>query len=451
MGHRTHAVADTIVACATAPGEGAVAIVRLSGPRALEVGRALAPAKRPRESHRLSVVKVVGRDGTLIDEAMICEMHAPRSYTGEDSVELHLHGSRSVVQSAIDEAQAHGARMAAPGEFTMRAFLNGRMDLAQAEAVGDLIAASGDTQRTVAADHLRGGLSRKVAELQHQLEGVVANAQAALDFPEEPTGEGLDPIDRRTVASVKEAVSTLIKNARMDLRRGRQICLCGAPNVGKSSLLNRWVGDERVIVDDQPGTTRDPVEVEFIDGLVRWSVFDTAGIRDEATGVERRGIDMTLERARSADLAIWLINPEAPVWPPEDLRVSIVGAKADLADQDLRADIESESAQRDRPFLGWVSSKSSEGVDALRRGVAAQLHTPVEAGATVVVRQRHTEALVSAMEALGRFDEAAQGGLSLDVLAIELEDAVRALGWILGRDVDTALLDRIFSEFCIGK
>ena len=451
MGHRTHAVSDTIVACATAPGEGAVAIVRLSGPKALEVGRELAPAKRDRTSHRMSVAKVVDRVGGLIDEAMICEMHAPRSYTGEDSVELHLHGSRSVVQSTIDEALAHGARLAAPGEFTMRAFLNGRMDLAQAEAVGDLIAASGDTQRTVAADHLRGGLSRKVADLQHRLEGVVANAQAALDFPEEPTGEGLDPIDRETVREVQASIVSLIGNARVDLRRGRQICLCGAPNVGKSSLLNSWVGDERVIVDDQPGTTRDPVEVEFIDGLVRWSVFDTAGIRDAATGVERRGIDMTLERARSADLSIWLVNPIDPVWPPADLRVSIVGAKADLADNATRRVVEQEATRQDRRFLGWVSSKSAEGVDALRRGVASEVHTPVEAGATVVVRQRHTEALASALEALERFDEAAAGALSLDVLSIELEDAVRSLGWILGRDVDTALLDRIFSEFCIGK
>ena len=341
--------------------------------------------------------------------------------------------------------------MAAPGEFTMRAFLNGRMDLAQAEAVGDLISATGDTQRTVAADHLRGGLSRRVAELEHTLEGVLANALAALDFPEEPTGDGLEAIDREIVRGVKASIEALVRNARIDLRKGRQICLCGAPNVGKSSLLNRWVGDERVLVDDQPGTTRDPVEVEFIDGLVRWSVFDTAGIRDEATGVEKRGIDMTLEKARSADLAIWLLNPVEPVWPPADLRVSIVGAKADLADDAARCRLEQGALERDRPFLGWVSAKSAEGADALRRSVASQLHTPVEAGATVVVRQRHTEALRSSLEALGRFEDALAQGLSLDVLAIEIEDAVRALGWILGRDVDTALLDRIFSEFCIGK
>ena len=451
MSYRPESVNDTIVACATADGAGAVAIVRLSGPQAIEISKKLAPSSKPRASHRLGRATVQKPCGAVLDDAMVVHMVGPRSYTGQDSVEFHLHGSKAIVQAVIAEAKKLGARLAGPGEFTLRAFLNGRLDLAQAEAVGDLIASQSDAQRETATRQLEGGLSRQIQHLQSGLEGMLADMRAALDFPEYPTGDGLLPGHREIVDQTTEEIKKLLKNKRLDISKGRRICLCGAPNVGKSSLLNRWVGDKRVLVDDAPGTTRDPIEVEFLDGLVRWSVIDTAGIREDAEGLELRGIDMTRERAAGADLVLWLMAADAPVLPEKNLKAMVVATKQDLANDAQRRKIESLIEQAALPFAGWISNKTGDGVDELRDRITAEFKAPIGAEQNVVVKQRHVLALEDTLSAMARLEEALVAGMSLDVLSYELEDAVRSLGSILGHDVDTALLDRIFSEFCIGK
>jgi tRNA modification GTPase len=437
---------DTIVAPATPPGEGAISIIRVSGTRALAIGERVAPTRQPLESHRLVVVGLRSVSGELLDEGMKVEMHAPRSFTGEDVVELHVHGSRVVVDSVVQACLDSGARLAGPGEFSMRAFIHGRMDLSQAEAVADLIAARGRVQQLIATAQLRGGLSEQVGGLLDRLEKIRADWQAVLDFPEQ-----LDETDLADhTGLLKEIVcriKQLISAARVELSRGLRVVLCGATNVGKSTLLNSFVGHERVLVDEAPGTTRDPIEVEVEHGGVRWSMCDTAGLRVGDSGVEARGIAMSYEWIHMADLALWIVSPENPLWPPEEVDVEVVGGKADLAPLDKRRAVEEEGARRGLQVLGWVSGHTGDGVDLLRQRIAGRWDTASREGETVVVRQRHLDALRDALAALQR----AQTSTSPDLRCMEVETASRQLGAIVGRDVDLGVLERIFNEFCIGK
>jgi tRNA modification GTPase len=437
-------LADTIVARATPAGSGAVAVVRLSGPRALAIGAAFA-AGGPRQSHRLYAVALRGEGGEVLDHGMIVEMRAPRSYTGEDVVELHLHGSPAVVRAVCERCVALGARAAGPGEFTLRAFTNGRLTLAQAEAVGDLIASTSDAQRRVAAAHLGGALSSQVGALLDPLETVLADWQAALDFPEHPSGDGWRAEHAAVLRDVACKLQVMFETARVDAWRTRRVALCGAPNVGKSSLLNAWAGETRVLVDAAPGTTRDPVEIE----LGGWRVVDTAGLR-AASGLEAAGIALSLEQIRRSDLALWLVDASSPVWPDPGLvaaDVVVVGSKADLVSSGRRSQLESEAESLGFRLTSWISCRTGEGVSELRR----RLSEPLDGVGTEapVVRERHVAGLREAFEALER--ARGEGLLTLDVRAMELGAAVRSLGAILGRNVDDAVLDRIFAAFCIGK
>jgi len=439
-------LSDTIVARATPPGEGAISIVRLSGRDACVVGAKVAPTRSRPDSHRLVVAGLRSAAGDLLDEGMKVEMHAPHSFTGEDVVELHVHGSRVVVDSVVQACVDHGARMARGGEFSMRAFVNGRLDLAQAEAVADLISARSDVQQLIATAQLRGGLSEAVGGLLDNLARVRADWQAVLDFPEQLEDVDVpDHVETLTETSCK--IQLMTDNARVELSRGLRVVLCGAPNAGKSTLLNTWAGRERVLVDQAPGTTRDPVEVELRDGGVRWSLCDTAGVRQDATAVEARGIQMSREWIESADLALWLVAADQPMWPPDDLEVELVGSKTDLADQRIAQEIEAECTRRGLALWGWVSAHTGEGVAELRDQIRARWETSTREGEAVVVRQRHLDALRSALAAVER----ARAPVALDLRCMEVEEASRHLGAIVGRDVDMEVLDRIFSEFCIGK
>lgn len=442
---------DTIVACATAAGEAALAIVRLSGPGARTISMKLAPRPAMRQSHKLYRAEIFDAEKHLLDDAMFVEMWGPHSFTGEDVVEFHLHGSRQIVQSVLDTCQKFGARLALPGEFSQRAFIRGKIDLAQAEAVSDLIASYNEKQKAVALAQLKGHFSERISGLISQLEVVLTAWKAALDFPEYPTGDGFGATHEAILKDVSCNIQQIIENAQVNRRSGYRVVLCGAPNVGKSSLINRWLGQERVLVDDLPGTTRDPIEVDMTQGLRKWSLVDTAGIREAKDALESRGIGMAIERIEKADLALWLINPDTPSWPDEMWHCQIVGSKADLASPNRRSELEAEAARRGLVFWGWVSTRTGEGVDALMKFLAEPANVSAAHDDIVVTRERHLEALRRAQNALSGALNTYQAGQTLDVLCMDLEMAAKYLGEILGRTIDDEVFERIFRDFCIGK
>jgi len=381
---------------------------------------------------------------------MIVEMHKPHSYTGEDVVELHLHGAPTVVRAIVERCLSAGARMAQPGEFTLRAFLAGRLDLAQAEAVQELIAAHNESQRKIAVGHLRGDLSRKTDDMIEALEAVLATWQAALDFSEQVEDVDAKPEHFDLLNKKRCNIQSMLDRARADWSRPLRLVLCGAPNTGKSTLLNRLAGEERVLVDHEPGTTRDPVEVEMKSSFLRWTVWDTAGMRTDATGIEARGIEMSKQRVADADVALWLIGAKEIVWPDAELTTDVLGSKCDLLNVAARTRVQEEAQERGLRFWGWVSGKTGQGVEELEQRIVAHWLQDDRPDDVVVVRARHVEALRRAAEALDRVLQG-RDAQTLDVLTMDLEEATAALGHIVGRNIDVEVLDRIFAQFCLGK
>jgi tRNA modification GTPase len=487
----------TIVARATAAGMGAIAIVRLSGPQALSILKVLTPrATAARQPHRLYRAGLYSGDGTLLDDALVVEMPAPHSYTGEDMAELHTHGAPGLVQAVLDACWAAGARQAAAGEFTLRAYLNGRMDLSQAEAVADLLGAQSTAERQAAARQLQGGLRGRLQPLLDSLQNLLAHWRAAMDFPDYDTGEGLDAGDAQVLTEALQGVQDLLSSAQITGQRGDLVVLSGAPNVGKSTLLNAWAGEPRVLVDGESGTTRDPVEVCLEHHGRRLRVCDTAGLRAGGEALERRGMALSRQWMQRADLSVWLVAGNAPQWPPPQVQVdAVLGSKHDLCSAADCAAVEAEAERRGLTFLGWVTqcqplqmaamldpvvawlegeqklTTSEPALTASQRalsrtsgslgndltalptfpvsGPAAVLQPPSDASWSA--RRRHLEALQEARSGLQQALVGLRRGQPLDMLAYDVEGATKALGAVLGRDIDTAILDAIFAEFCIGK
>ncbi len=436
---------DTIVAIATAPGRGGIGIVRVSGPVAREVAQVLAPPlPQPREAE---LREFHGSDGVAIDRGLVLYFPAPNSFTGEDVVELHAHGAPVVLDELVAAALAAGARMARPGEFTERAFLNGRLDLAQAEAVADLIDAGSRAAARAALASLDGRFSREVRALAAELMRLRVEAEALLDFPEEEVGaeNAAYPERLHTLATQLKALAGSAA-AGERLSEGFVCVLIGAPNVGKSSLLNALAGAERAIVTEMPGTTRDPVEVDILlDGLPLRLV-DTAGLRDTDNPIEAEGVRRARERAERADLVIEVRDDaagDAPLAAGERPRLLLIN-KVDLSGREpgLCA-VNGVSAVA-------VSAATGAGMDALaaRLRCAALGAADIE-GARFSARRRHLDALARASDALARARQAAGAGGEL--VAEELRAAQNALGEITGEVTTENLLGAIFSTFCLGK
>lgn len=452
---------DTIVAPATPPGEGGIGIVRLSGPRAealLSGAFRSRSAPSPLASHRLYHGRLCRSDGTAVDEVLVVIMRAPHSYTGEDVAEIHCHGGSQILRSVLDLFLAAGARLARPGEFTERAFLNGRLDLAQAEAVAALIGARSEEAARAALGQLEGHLSRQLHVFTGELRELLLLLEAHIDFPDDDLG-ALDQGEVATRASAVHADMTALLHtfdAGRALREGVSVLILGRPNVGKSSLLNALLGEARAIVTEIPGTTRDTIEEHLVLGGIPLRLVDTAGVRDTHDPIEREGVARARAKAAAADLVLLVIDGSQPLTaedrmaldlaPPE--RTILIRNKSDLPQRGETAALAGFRCQV------AVSARGGAGLPELKAAVVAFFcgtSTAALEGGVVLTERRHREALADALAALDRFRQSQPAGEPLECLAMELREALTALGRITGETTPEAILEQIFSRFCIGK
>ena len=452
---------ETIVALSTPPGESGIAVIRLSGREAERILERLSGGRTGWRSHHISRTNLIDKNGELLDEAMAVLMRAPDSYTGEDVVEIYSHGSLQVVAELIETILAFGAGTAEPGEFTKRAFLNGRMDLAQAEAVADLISAETKLQRQVALEHLEGGLSRAVGEIEERIGEQLALIEVSIDFSE----EDILPYDPKRVleevGAMRASLRRLIESeaAGMKLRRGIRITILGARNAGKSSLYNALIGEERAIVSPVPGTTRDLLSERIHIGGFTYHLEDTAGIAETGCEIEAKGISIGRTAAGRADIVLFVMDGSVgiPEEAGEELeRMSGRKILCILNKKDLGLAIDEKEAAR-RLGVGRVLSLSAlegDGLDDLRDWIYEESVTARSAGVgreRVALNARQADALRRADEALGRLEEGIRSGSPAELLSVELRAAADECGSVTGRSVADDLLDTIFRRFCIGK
>lgn len=436
--------------------------MRLSGPEAWQVAARLVRLRRELEAGRAGLADVLdpsAPDGAAIDEAVVTPFAAPRSYTGEDVVEIAAHGSPIVLDTLLRSALSFGARLARPGEFTERAFLNGRLDLTQAEAVHDLIAAQTLEQARMAAQQLGGALSRRVAPIKEELVTLIALLEAGMDFA---AGE-LDDVDvvspeqiRTTLAQIREPLERLARSYAQGhrLREGVSLALVGRPNVGKSSLFNRLLERERAIVTPLPGTTRDTVEEVTAVGGVPVRLIDTAGLRlggeSPADEVEALGIARSREALADADLVIVVLDATAAVGHQETELLQSLHGRPHLVVRN-KADLLADSASADGQGI-LTSAITMEGIEELRSAILRLLQADAEilsGGGLNSLRQQ--EAVGSALQSVAAAETANESGVPHEFLLADLHGALRALASLTGQTTSDDILNRIFSTFCIGK
>jgi len=454
-------VQDTIAAISTPFGEGGIGVIRVSGP---EAGRIAADIFRKQqsgglESHRFyygSIIDPAGGDS--LDEAMVVLMRAPRSYTREDVLEIQCHGGCLVVQRILALVLGQGARPAEPGEFTKRAFLNGRIDLVQAEAVIDVIRSKTDAALALAQHQRMGLLSRRIAAARGQLVHILALIEAHIDFPEEEIGPPATAEIARLAGEARTEIEGLLAGFSEGkvLREGVSVLIAGKPNVGKSSLLNTLLREKRAIVTSVPGTTRDIIEEVVNIGGLPVRMLDTAGVRRTFDPVEQEGVNLTLERIPQADLVLFMVDGSRPFDDEDGMILAVLGSsrvivvknKIDLPDA---VQLPHELAGRQ---VVNISIKSELGIDELRAAIHdAFLHGAAVDGREFVAlsRARHRDALEKAQTVLSRFKESLASGAALELLAWEVREALHAVGDVTGETTPDEVLDLIFARFCIGK
>lgn len=451
-------LADTIAAIATPPGEGAIGIVRVSGPDALVCARRAfrragsRPLVSPRPRYLYLGTVVDPRSGRALDEALLAYFAAPRTYTGEDLIEVSCHGGRLAVQAVYEAFLAAGARAARPGELTLRAYLNGRIDLAQAEAVSDLIRARTDRALRLALDGLGGGLSERVRSLRAQVVQALAQVTARIDFPEDDVPDvPVAPLIEPALAAADHLIATA-RTGRV-YREGVRLAIVGTPNAGKSSLLNRLLGANRAIVTEIPGTTRDTLEETLNIEGIPFVVTDTAGIRESHDPVERFGIERSRAALEAADVILHVIDASRPVADDDRAIARLIGERPSL----LVANKSDLPAVADVASFGLaplaVSALTGTGLPELHFALA-RLATGDDAAAddsVLVTNARHADGLVRARDHLRAALATEREGLPADFVSIDLRLALEALGEITGESATDDLLDAIFTTFCIGK
>lgn len=450
---------DTIVAPATAPGQAALAVLRLSGPQAIAIvdtlwrGKSLAQA----DSHTAHLGTVLDSRGLQLDQAVAVVYRAPRSFTGQDSVELTVHGSMYVRRELLNTLIKAGARLAEPGEFTRRAFLGGRLDLSQAEAVADIIAAESRAANDIAQSQLQGKFAGRIQQLRQQLIDIASLLELELDFAEEDLEFADRTLLTQLATQARDEIKRLLQSFRTGdaIMRGIPVAIVGAPNAGKSSLLNALLGHDRAIVSDVPGTTRDTIEETLHLGDHLFRFIDTAGLRASTDAVERIGIDRARAAIASARIILYVHDATLPLHPDliprvPDATTLLVLNKTDLIPTPT---LDSQLSTLDSQLLPTpLSTRTGEGLDQIVRHlvtIAADMTTTD--GDVLVANARHAEALSSALTSIGRVLDGLRSTLPADLVAQSLRETISHLGAITGAIPSDLLLSTIFSRFCIGK
>lgn len=460
---------DTIIALATPSGVGAIAVIRLSGENAITIVNSFFKSIKKdkllldQKTHTIHLGHIID-SGKVLDEVLVSVFKNPNSYTGENVVEISCHGSVFIQQEIIQLFLRNGCRMADNGEFTMRAFLNGKMDLSQAEAVADVIASNSEASHQMAIQQMRGGITNELKELRGQLLDFAALIELELDF----SGEDVEFADRTKFRALVTKISTVLKrlidsfafgNA---MKNGIPVAIIGEPNVGKSTLLNALLNEEKAIVSDIAGTTRDAIEDEVIINGVAFRFIDTAGIRETEDVVESIGIQKAYEKADKAQLIILLVNAEEIILKSSKTLSDITKIKERFSQNRVllianKIDNLSEKQHSELTYLVpdalLLSAKQKTGVDTLKQELTSLVNTgALSNNETIVTNSRHFEALNNALESIQSVENGIELGISSDLFAIDIRECLRYLGNITGEyDVDKDILGHIFSNFCIGK
>jgi tRNA modification GTPase len=457
---------DTIAAISTPLGEGGIGIVRMSGDEARKI---LAKVFKPKFKKDLSKAEgftmhlghIYGNDEKVVDEVLVSLMLGPKSFTGEDVVEINCHGGLIPLKLTLEAVLSAGARLAEPGEFSKRAFLNGRIDLPQAEAIIDVIRAKNETGLNSAVNQLTGKLSEKIRKIRHELLGLLASIEAAIDFPEEDLD---DLTNQEIISKVNALLGTIDKligtfEQGKFIRDGINTAIVGRTNVGKSSLLNALLRENRSIVTDIPGTTRDTIEEYVNIGGFSLKIIDTAGIRNTSDLVEQIGVERSKEIIKKADLVLLVLDISTGITNEDkeifsylkDKRTIVLVNKIDL-DAFSERKKEFENLVKEFPVV-YISAKNEIGIEELEKLIISSIMQGkiVSHGDLFITNIRHKESLTKAYCHLQEVLRGAEGEMTLDFLSIDLRAAWEILGEITGDTADEDLLDRIFSDFCIGK
>jgi tRNA modification GTPase len=467
---------DTIIALATPSGIGAIGVIRLSGPDAIALVNQVFAGKDLSIQHTHTIHFGTIRDGNqIIDEVLVSLFVGPKSYTRENVVEISTHGSAFIIESIIKLLIRKGARPANPGEFTLRAFLNGQLDLSQAEAVADLIASNSQASHQVAMQQMRGGFSGELQHLRDQLIHFAAMIELELDFGEEDVEFANREQLKGLIYQIQRILHRLIQSFEQGnvMKNGVPVVIAGKPNVGKSTLLNALLNEERAIVSEIAGTTRDTVEDEMIIGGLRFRFIDTAGIRETVDIIEAKGVERTHEKIKQAKLIIYLVDPEQNVKEIEtqvkylnelDIPFLVVVNKRDLVSAEFEGELSvisyrlSDNRQQTTDNraptsnLIFISARNNEGIEELKSEILRKVNLhAINTDDVLVSNIRHLEALQKTEESLKRVLQNIDQPITSDFLASDIKQALYYLGEITGQVTTDDLLETIFSKFCIGK
>ena len=470
---------DTICALATPQG-GAISVIRISGEKAIEyVSRIFTPRKglplSERRTHTVAFGDICTDGKEVLDEVLVTIMRAPHSYTGEDSVEISCHASSYITQQLLLALLDMGARQAAPGEFTMRAFMSGKMDLSSAEAVADLIASNSRASHRLAMNQLKGGFSNELGKLRDKLLKLTTLMELELDFSEEDVAFA-DRQELQTLCEEVESVMTRLADSFSvgnAVKNGVPVAIVGETNTGKSTLLNALLREDRAIVSDICGTTRDTIEGLMTIGGVSFRFIDTAGVRETQDVVEQMGIERTLEQLKKSSIAIWMIDPTADTEQIEELakkllpmcggkKLAVLVNKCDIVEQDALAKVMEQAKQLVENYgaeaewsendLWTISARKGTNIDRLEEFLVRSAAIPdISAEDVVVTNARHYEALKRALDNIREVQTGLAGGLPGDLVSEPLRAAIRNLSEILGEMTTDEVLGNIFANFCIGK